>query len=180
MNKRVAQSNAPDLLVIGKITGAHGLAGNLKVWSFAESSGTFAKGRTIFLRNEDASGLDKFCIQKVSERKKGLLLNLAGITDRNLADELIGKEILIPRSTLPEPEKDTWYWQDLYGLHVWDDTLGGLGTVDSIFPTGAHDVLVVKAGGKEVMIPMHRQFVAEVDLGAGIIRTCLPDGFEAV
>lgn len=180
MSKETASGDGATLLVIGKVTGVHGLAGNLKVWSFAEGPGTFSKGVRVFLRTEGTAGLDEFSIRQVSERKKGILLGLSGITNRNQADELMGKEILIRRDQLPEPEEDAWYWQDLYGSSVTDEALGALGTVESIFPTGASDMLVVKDGDRETLVPMHRQFVVSVDLDAGTIITRLPEGFDTL
>lgn len=167
---------------IGKVTGVHGLAGNLKVWSFAESVETFGKGCQVLLKTPEEETGNPFTIAKASPQKKGVLLTLEKITSRELAESLVGKEILIEKEQLPELEKDTWYWQDLYGLAVIDETLGPLGTIERIFPTGANDVLVVvgkdrEKGETEVLIPMHSHFVAKVDLDAGIMETTLPEGY---
>ncbi|MCA1786365.1 MAG: ribosome maturation factor RimM [Desulfobacteraceae bacterium] len=82
------------------------------------------------------------------------------------------------RSRLPEPEDNAWYWQDLYGLTVTDESLGEIGTIETIFSTGAHDILVVKDNTKETLIPMHRQFVTGVDLEQAVVSTRLPKGYE--
>lgn len=187
MNK--PDSNVPEdlLVIIGRITGAHGLDGKVKAWSFAESPDIFAKGKDVLVGSEiqgevspppHRDDLCPYVIQAVSQQKKGILLRLQGISNRNQAEALVGKEILIHREALPELDDDTWYWQDLYGLTVTDETLGELGVVETIFPTGASDMLVVKKGDKETLVPMHRRFVTEVDLEAGIIFTALPQGFE--
>ena len=169
---------SPNLLTMGKISGVHGLAGNLKVWSFAESVDTFEKGRTILIRKEnepDGSGISH-TIQSVSPWKKGVLLKLKDITDRNGAEDLVGRLILMDKTELPELEEDTWYWQDLLGLRVVDEERGDLGSVEDIFPTGANDVLVVKQGKNETLIPMHREFIMDVNLDKGVIETRLPEG----
>lgn len=169
-------------LTIGKITGVHGLAGNLKVWSFAESPETFEKGRKVMLRREGdittpQGGL--YTITQTAPRKKGLMLALEGVGTREAAENLVGQEILMHRDELPELEEDTWYWDDLVGLKVTDRDLGLLGTVERLFSTGAHDILVVtsKPDAREVMIPMVSHFVEAVDLEAGEMTTVLPEGF---
>ena len=169
-------SNA--LVVMGKITGAHGLDGKLKVWSFAESIDVFVPGNRLFVRTENTDAVIPYVIEKCSDRKKGLLLRLSGVDTRALADDLVGKEVLIHRQQLPEPEEDAWYWQDLFGLEVIDKNRGSLGIIETIIPTGAHDVLVVKNRDKEILIPMHRQFVTHVDLEDKTVTTCLPQGYE--
>jgi 16S rRNA processing protein RimM len=105
-------------------------------------------------------------------------MHLAGVDDRDAAEALIGKDLLVNRSRLPEPEDDAWYWQDLYGLTVTDQILGDLGIIDTIFSTGAHDILVVKDRETERLIPMHRQFILSVDLENALVVTRLPEGFE--
>ena len=167
-----------NLLTMGKISGVHGLAGNLKVWSFAESSDTFKKGCTILIRKEneaDGAGITH-TIQSVSPWKKGVLLKLKGVSDRNGAEDLVGRLILMDKTDLPELEEDTWYWQDLLGLNVVDQERGDVGTIEDIFPTGANDVLVVKKGKDEILIPMHREFILDVDLDKGVVETRLPEG----
>ena len=170
--------NEDSLLTIGKITGVHGLKGNLKVWSFAESVDTFGKGRQIQLKSEDEEKGKIYTILTSSARKKGVLISLAHVDNVNLAEQLIGKEILIRKDQLPEMEEDVWYWEDLYGLTVLDTVQGKLGTIERIFPTNANDMLVVTDGNKksEILIPMHEHFIESVDLEAKIMTTTLPEG----
>ncbi|MCK5836979.1 MAG: 16S rRNA processing protein RimM, partial [Desulfobacula sp.] len=111
-----------------------------------------------------------------SARKKGVLIHLENVDNPDLAEALVGKEILIHKDQLPGLEEDTWYWQDLYGLTVIDKTRGNLGTIERIFPTGANDILVV--GKDELLIPMNEHFVESVDMDAGIVVTTLPEGYE--
>ena len=170
------------LFTIGKVTGVHGLDGNLKIWSFAESIETFRAGRTVLLQIEDGN-TKPYTIEKAQPYKKGALLLLEGICDRNAAENVVGCEILIRRDQLPEPEEDTWYWQDLLGLTVVDDVEGYLGDITDIFPTGANDVLVVTGKDdqkqeREILIPMHDHFVRDVDLNNGVMTVTLPEDYE--
>jgi 16S rRNA processing protein RimM len=153
---------------IGKVTGVHGLAGNLKVWSYAESVETFSPGRIVLLKFENEDGCT-YTINRAAVHQKGILLNLDGIDNRDLAEALVGKEILIDRDQLPDPENDAWYWQDLIGLEVIDRVRGSIGRITRIFPTGGQDILVVTDEtcghkGHETLIPMHRRFVESVDI----------------
>ena len=164
---------------IGRVTGVHGLNGNLKVWSFAESVDSFCPGKNVLLKSEEAqegSG-NVYTILKASAHKKGILLTLAGIDNRNLAEALIGKEILIDRDQLPEPDEGTWYWQDLLGLDVFDHQKGFIGKITDIFPTGANDMLVVMDKTRETLIPMHKNFVESIDIEKNAVRPTLPPEF---
>jgi 16S rRNA processing protein RimM len=162
------------LFTIGKVTGVHGLNGTLKVWSFANSIETYSSGRKVLLQ----TGKDKskpFIILKTLPHKKGILLSLEGIDSRTLAENIVGSLILVDRDQLPDPEEDTWYWQDLIGLDVVDNDKGFIGKVKEIFPTGGHDILVVMNNKKETLIPMHKHFIKSVEAKQNTIKVSLPE-----
>jgi len=162
--------------IIGKVTGVHGLRGTLKVWSFAESVDTFSPGRRVLLKFETESG-KSYTILAASPHKKGVLLSLEDVDTRELAEDLVGTQILINRDQLPEPEEDTWYWQDLLGLDVVDRNRGFIGKITDILPTGANDVLVVTDKALETLVPMHKHFVESVDIETKTVKTTLPEDF---
>ncbi len=170
-------------LTIGKVTGVHGLKGNLKVWSWAQSPDTFTQGLAVVLKNEDDPldpGLE-YIILGTGKYKKGVLLTLKGVTTRDDSERLVGKLVLVDKANLPDLDDDTWYWQDLIGLTVVDACEGELGKVEQLFPTGADDILVVTdktpQGKQEVLIPMNAVFIKDVNLDNGVITTELPEGF---
>ncbi len=164
------------LFTVGKITGVHGLGGNLKIWSFAESIDTFSPGKKVLLKAKDKAE-KKYKILNASAYKKGVMLSLEGVDSRNLAERLIGNEILIHRDELPKLEDDTYYWQDLVGLDVIDQERGFIGKIESVFPTGANDVLVVKDNDQEVLIPLHKFFVESIDIEAKTVKSTLPEDY---
>ncbi|WP_020586849.1 ribosome maturation factor RimM [Desulfobacter curvatus] len=170
-------------LTIGKVTGVHGLKGNLKVWSWAQSPDTFTQGLVVVLKNEDASpGTGReYVITQTGRYKKGVLLTLDGVNTREASEALVGKLVLVDKTNLPDLDEDTWYWEDLIGLTVVDTNEGELGKVEQLFPTGADDILVVtdktSQGKQEVLIPMNAAFVKEINLDTRMITTELPEGF---
>ncbi|WP_320040893.1 ribosome maturation factor RimM [uncultured Desulfobacter sp.] len=170
-------------LIIGKVTGVHGLKGNLKVWSWAQSPATFTQGLAVILKDEDTP-LDtgrEYIILGTGKYKKGVLLALEGVTTREASEALVGKLVLVDKTNLPDLDEDTWYWQDLIGLTVVDTCEGELGEVTHLFPTGADDILVVmdqtSQNKQEILIPMNAVFIKEINLETGVIKTELPEGF---
>ena len=95
---------------------------------------------------------------------KTVILRLEGFDDRDQAATLIGTEIGVNRSELPEPEDGHFYWSDLIGLKVVHRDGTELGTIKDMLETGAHDVMVVE-GEQERLIPFIKgRFVINVDL----------------
>ena len=164
---------------VGKIIGVHGLNGTIKIYSYAESLAVFEPNSSILLT---AAGgwREIYTIKWVKPHSRGILLGLKEVTNRDQAQKLVGSEILIERTRLPEPENGAFYWCDLIGLSVFSSEGEYLGQVASIIATGSNDVYVVKNPEKlknnEILIPAIESVVQEIDLERQIIRVDLPEG----
>ncbi len=99
-----------------------------------------------------------------------LIAQLAGVEDREAAAALKGMTIAVPRAQLPAVGDDEFYWADLIGLRVINAQQHEFGRVAQIVQTGANDVLVVDADGRETLIPFIAGAIQTVDLANGVIR----------
>jgi 16S rRNA processing protein RimM len=166
-------------LPIGKIVGAHGVNGNLKVCSYAESVSVFKPGCLILAIH--AGNIEKYlAIKWAKPHGKSILLSFKGVEDRNTAETLIGAELFIERTALPELEEGVYYWTDIIGLSVFSTDNQYIGRVESIMATGSNDVYVVKDPNKtnnnEILIPAIESVVLEIDVEHKRIRVNLPEG----
>ena len=162
-------------MLIGKIVGIHGIKGTNKLRSYAESLSVFSPGSSILVR--DLSGREaSYEINWVKPHTGTPLISFKGITNRDQAKTLIGSELFIPQSQLPELEEDTYYWHDLIGIEVFTITEEFIGRIESIIETGSNDVYVVKWKEKEVLIPALESVVLEIDLEHKRMRVDLPEG----
>ena len=106
---------------------------------------------------------------------------LEGVTDRTIAETLIRAILLVQADVeaLPQ-EPDAWYDHQLVGLKVVRDgvEIGEVARVDH-FP--AQDLLAVKVGETEVLVPFVKAIVPEVDVKAGRVVITPPLGlFEEI
>lgn len=166
-------------LPVGKIVGAHGVKGTIRVYTCVESLSVFEPGSRILVRTPKAPE-KTFEINWTKPHTHGVLLSLKGITDRDQVGSLIGSDLLIEKKTLPDLEDGLYYWFDIIGLSVFTADEQYLGQVDSIMPTGSNDVYVVKdpkqKNGSEIMIPALESVVLAVDLEKKIMKVDLPEG----
>jgi len=166
-------------LPVGKIVGAHGVKGNLKVYSYAESLSVFNPGSSILV--VCAGKIEKnYTIKWVKPHGRRILLSLEGIGSRDAAETLIGSKLLVERSTFPELEEGSYYWCDIIGLTVFTTDEQYIGRVESIISTGSNDVFVVKDLDKgdddETLIPALESVVLEIDFEHKTMRVALPEG----
>ena len=155
-------------ILMGRIHGAFGVRGELKLESFSEPAEAILSYRPLLLR--DARGT----VRELDDLRgrmtaKGIVARLPDVEDRDAADVLRGAEVFVPRSALPPPKPGEYYWVDLEGLRVVNTEGADFGTVSHLFPTGANDVLVAK-GDRERMIPfVVPDFIVSIDFDAGVV-----------
>ncbi|MDZ7669143.1 MAG: ribosome maturation factor RimM [Gammaproteobacteria bacterium] len=162
-------SATPQLVVIGRIGGAYGVSGMVRVSSATQPRDNIEHYRPWYV----GTGRDCRALEVVELRVhgQGYVARLAGVTDRDQAQALAGQEIAVPRSALPALDDDgEYYWQDLMGLAVSDTAGRELGRVERLLETPAHDVLVIRDGDRETLIPFAAPFVVDVDLAGQTLR----------
>jgi len=164
-------------ILIGRILGPHGLAGSLKLMSYAESLDAFAPGRPV-LAVDAAGGETVYEIAWAGAQGRGALLGLKGVATRSQAAALTGCDLFLDKAALPTLEEGTYYWADLIGIAVVSVDGVLLGRIESIFQTGSNDVYVVKQADRELLLPALRSVVKSVDLEARRMQVEVPDGLE--
>ncbi|MBI5062736.1 MAG: 16S rRNA processing protein RimM [Desulfatitalea sp.] len=168
-----------ELVQIGKIIGAHGIGGAVRVYSYAESPECFARHSALVLM--DAQGNVQPCEIVWSQAHKQVVrLALEGITHREQAEAMKGWGVFIAKKDLPPLEADTYYWSDLIGMAVYTTEGECLGQVEQIIPTGANDVYVVKTppghAVEEILLPAIESVIIEIDVPGRRMQVQLPEG----
>lgn len=155
-------------VLLGRIRGAFGVRGEVKIESFTEPADAILRYQPWCLRDprgqqREVSGA------RGRNTPKGVVARLPDIEDREAAEALHGSELWVARSALPPPRPGEYYWVDLEGLRVANLEGVDFGTVSHLFSTGVNDVIVVQ-GERERMVPFAEpDYVKSVDFEAGLI-----------
>lgn len=155
-------------VVLGRVRGAHGVKGWLRVQPFTQARETLLEYPRWMLGSGDEWG--DYRLELGSPHGSGLLIRLEGVADRDAAQGLAGRDVAVWRDELPGLGPGEFYWSDLEGLAVVTGDGIHLGVVERLFETGANDVVVV-AGERERLIPFIRDdVVCRIDLEAGVME----------
>lgn len=154
-------------IAVGKVLGVFGHQGWLKILVYSGNLDRFDQVKVIFFQSE--SGMSGKVLSQYRYRKSGLIMKLRGVDTPESAKLLQGKEIFLPDSEQLELPDDQYYIHDLIGLQVYDIEAGIVGEIVDVWSGGASDILVIRAGKKEILIPAVAEFIKEVDLNAGKI-----------
>ena len=171
----------PDFLVVGRVGRPHGTKGELLVRSLTDNPGdVFAPG--VVLRPSDEEGeapdpaLPPLRIDAVRPYRQGWLVTFEGIGERNAAESLRGRYVLIERGLLPPLAEGEVFVHDLIGLEVLTGDGERVGDVTEVFEFEPADLLEVRTARGDVLIPLSEHIVREVDIDGGRLVVDVPEG----
>ena len=160
---------------LGRIVGAHGVRGIVRVQSYAANPNDL----TAYGALSDASGARRFAVS-VTGHVKGLLLAcIEGVDDRNAAEALRGTDLHIARAALPTTEGEEFYHVDLLGLRAENAEGDALGQVSAIHDHGAGPIVEIQPpDGPSTLVPFTREHVPAIDIEAGrmVVVVAAEDG----
>ena len=146
-------------VLLGKISKAHGLRGEVKIFSFSGQPENFSGYKEIVLVDLTGNLSSPFTVEKYRIQGKTAIVQLASVISRNSAEELEGKGVLLAKNLLPDAVDGEYYWYQYEGKLVLDQNGRIIGRVESLFSNGAQDIMVVKSGEAEILIPITKSIV---------------------
>ena len=157
-------------IYLGKITGARGIKGWLKIQSFSSPPENILNYPQWIINNQGEE--DFYSIEQGRKQNNKIVVKLENIDNRNTAESLINSKIQILRSDLPKLSNENYYWSDLVGLSVLNSEEKVIGKIESLIETGANDVMVIITSKDErVLVPfvMH-EIIKEVNVELNYIK----------
>jgi 16S rRNA processing protein RimM len=155
-------------VVVGRIEGAFGLAGWVRVFSHTRPRGNLLDYDPWYVA--DGAAWREVRVAETRAAPGKLFVRIEGILDRDAARALTGRDIAVRRAQFGPAPAGEYYWFDLIGLQVVDMAGRNLGSVTALRETGANDVLVVEGEERHLIPFVADRVVREVDLERRVIR----------
>jgi 16S rRNA processing protein RimM len=152
-----------DAVEVGRVAGAWGVKGGIKVKPFAAAPQALFSTKRWYLQAPEpvgAAGAKRreraaaaaspdawpvlLRIVTAREQGDGVVATAQDLEDRDAAEALAGARVFVPRSSFPTPAADEYYWVDLIGLEVRNREGVVLGAVAGLLETGPVCVLRVR------------------------------------
>ncbi|MFK0401314.1 ribosome maturation factor RimM [Microbacterium sp. NPDC090225] len=164
-------------LRVGRLVKAHGLKGGLKLELYTDNpERRFVTGAEFTLQVPEASPWHgkTITVREYRVMNGNPVAFFDDVDDRTGAEGLV-RAILWIDQDVDETEDNAWFDHQLVGLDVVrDDTV--VGRVQRIEHFPAQDLLIVKSGDKEIMVPFVEAIVPTVDVAAGRVIVTPPPG----
>lgn len=149
-------------LIVGKFAAPFGVRGWIKLHSYTQPLDELSNHKLWYVQHQ---GVWKAL--KITDSKphgEYLIAKIDGIDDRDEVRIYTNCLISLDRDALPKLPEGEYYWEDLIGLTVIDQSGKNLGTVTQMLATGSNDVMQVELDGKRRLFPYTSQAVIKVDL----------------
>ncbi|MBW9092907.1 ribosome maturation factor RimM [Microbacterium jejuense] len=166
-------------LRVGRLVKAHGLKGAIKLELYTDDpDGRFVPGATFTLQVPESSPWHgkPLTVRDFRWMNSHPVAFFEGVDDRSTAEELIRAILWIDEDAQSAPaEEDAWFDHQLVGLDVVRDG-AVVGRVSRVEHLPAQDLLIVRVGDDEVLVPFVKAIVPEVDVPGGRVVVTPPPG----
>jgi 16S rRNA processing protein RimM len=155
-------------VVLGRVSGLYGVKGWVKIHSYTDPRESILRYSNWMIDCE--AGWQSVQVAEGKPHGKTLIARFDGVEDRDAAAGYVNADVAVDRDELPDTGEGEYYWSDLEGLRVERQDGRLIGSVAYLLETGANDVLVVRDGDDEVLIPfVTGDVIKRVDLAGGVI-----------
>ena len=152
-----------EYIEVGQILKPQGIKGEVKLMPLTDDPLRFEGENTFFLEENGAytpvvTRFSRFDGQAV-------YLSVEGVNDRNAAEKLRGRYLLVDRAHAAQLDEDEFFIVDLIGIRGFDETGKSYGVLKEVMQPGGNDVYVFvdKAARKEYLIPALKSAVTLTD-----------------
>lgn len=150
-----------DFLLLGKVAKAHGMQGEVKIFPYSGQPENICTYKELVLVDGNGNLATPQTVLNCRIQGKVAITRLSSINDRDKAEEIEGMGVLLARRQLPELDENEFYWHQYVGKIV--KTMAGeiIGKIETIFPGGAQDIMVIKSGTKEILVPILKNIIVK-------------------
>ena len=147
-----------DYIVIGQITRAVGIKGEVNVSPLTDDAVRFSSLRLVYIRKKP------YKIANCRFSKNNVILKFVGVDDRNNAETLKDEFLEIDRVNAIPLQDGSYFIVDIVGCELFFEDGTQFGIITDVNQYGAADVFTAKCNGKIVRFPFLKKLAVNVDV----------------
>jgi 16S rRNA processing protein RimM len=159
---------------LGYISRRVGNYGELAFILDVDTPDNYRKIESVFVELNGA--LVPFFIKKIQLRGNTATVTIDGIDTIAKAEELIKSSIYLPLSFLPKLKGKKFYFHEMPGYAVIDQTYGEIGILEKILDFPQQVIFQIKKDEHEILIPAKEEFIVSIDRIKKQLHLKAPEG----
>lgn len=161
------------MLKIAKIIATRGLKGELKLYPYTNTPEDMDRISQIYVEGHK----EPYQLKTVNLNKNIVFIRLEGIDSIEKAEKLKNLDVYINEAEMLEfLGDDSFFYEDLIGLQVYDEVDRYLGEVVDLRKLPKQETLVIEKDDSEWMLPFIDEFIIELNLEEGLLKVRLIEG----
>lgn len=164
-----------DCFYLGKIVRKHSFKGEVVIKLDTDEPEIYQKMESVFVNL--GNNLIPFFIQEsLLQKGNQLRVRFEGIESEEDAESILKADIYLPLTLLPKLTGNQFYYHEIIGFSVIDETYGDIGIVTGVNDTTAQALFEVQKEGRQILVPMIDEFILQVDRDQKKLHLKTPQG----
>lgn len=160
---------------LGKIAKKFSFKGEVLIYLDTDEPEMYEEMESVFV--EFNKNLIPFFIENSSQHKNNFLkVKFEDVDNEQQAEEILGCEVYLPLSFLPELGENKFYFHEVIGFDVIDSRLGKIGKIKAINDSAAQSLFEIDNNGIEILVPLIDEFIVSLDKKNKTITLNTPQG----
>ena len=164
-----------DCYTIGSFIKTHGFKGALSLKLDVDFPEQYKELDSFFVTI--GGNLVPFFVAAFELGNKGIAkVHLEDIDSEEKAKSLVGKPLYLPLDLLPKLEGNQFYFHEVTGFAVEDETHGPIGHIKAVIDNGPQALLQITFKGQDILIPVTDDFIVSLDRDKELMHVRCPEG----
>ncbi|QRR03870.1 ribosome maturation factor RimM [Dyadobacter sandarakinus] len=165
--------------LLGYILRTHGVSGNVVIYLDVDYPEEYEGLESVYV--EVKGELVPYFIDDLNiQKQSNAIVAFEDVDTIEKAQALVGNSLYLPLDELAELEGDQFYYHEIKGYQVVDETRGELGIVREVYSLNGQDLIAMDYQGSEVLIPTADDIVLRADKQQQKLIVNLPEGLLEV
>lgn len=165
--------------LLGYIVRTHGTAGNVVIFLDVDYPEDYDEMDSVYV--EIKGELVPYFISRFNlQKQNNAIITFEDVDTIEKAQALVGSSLYLSLDELQELGDEEFYYHEIKGYTVIDQTKGALGVVREVYALNGQDLIAMDFQGVEVLIPTAADIVLKADKQDKKLFVNLPEGLLEV
>jgi 16S rRNA processing protein RimM len=165
--------------LLGYIVRTHGTSGDVVIFLDVDYPEDYEDLDSVYF--ELKGDLVPYFVERFNLQKQSkAIVRFEEVDTIEKAQALVGTSLYLPLDSLAELEDEEFYYHEIKGYTVIDESKGELGIVREVYSLNGQDLIAMDYQGVEVLIPTAEDIVLKADKENKKLLVNLPEGLLEV